>query len=199
MQNFKTKRPVPFAALPRNKRSEDVIRIKNEIRRDADKYGGRFTSHGVLSEPGHPDFPCQIFDFYFLGTDRFTIWNACAVTARQAFLDEVHVTVRERMRFDLFGDQSFQEYLRTVSAEMVKLVLNEPPVIYESFNLVPGYIEGVGLNIVLDVDAIDKDCVEAAIDRFFELGETDWTSPEPVPRNRLPVANDLEIVEYFNR
>ena len=60
------------------------------MRRDAAEYGGRFTSHLVLNEPGRPDLYNQWFDFYFLGMDRFTIWNAEIVTARQAFWDAAH-------------------------------------------------------------------------------------------------------------
>ena len=81
------KRP-PFITLPRHRRSDKVIRLKGEIRRDADLYGGRFTSHHVLNEPGRPDLYSQWADFYFVGSNRFTIWNAEIVTTRQAFWDE---------------------------------------------------------------------------------------------------------------
>ncbi|MDO9047136.1 MAG: hypothetical protein Q7U66_05275 [Methylobacter sp.] len=47
------------------------------------EYGGMFTSHLVLDEPGRPDLYSQWFDFYFPGQDRFTVWNAEIVTARK--------------------------------------------------------------------------------------------------------------------
>ena len=81
---FGKKHP-PFTALPRHRRSEAVVSLKGKIRRDAGQYGGLFTSHLVLSEPGRPDLYCQWFDFYFPGKDRFTLWNAFIKTARQAF------------------------------------------------------------------------------------------------------------------
>lgn len=81
------KRP-SFITLPRHRRSDEVIRLKRKIRRDADLYGGRFTSHHVLNEPGRPDLYNQWADFYFVGSNRFTIWNAEIVTARRAFWDK---------------------------------------------------------------------------------------------------------------
>ena len=61
---------------------------KGKIRRDTAGYGGRFTSRFVLSEPDRPDLYSQWFDFP--GQDRFTIWNAEIVTARQAFWVAAH-------------------------------------------------------------------------------------------------------------
>ena len=90
MSRHHRKRRPPFSSLPRHKRSDEVIRLKGKMRRDAAEYGGRFTSHLVLNEPGRPDLYNQWFDFYFPGMDRFTIWNAEIVTARQAFWDAAH-------------------------------------------------------------------------------------------------------------
>ncbi len=84
------KRRHPFVTLPRHKRSHEVIRLKGKRRRDAAEYGGRFTNHLVLNDPGRPDLYNQWFDFYFPGTDRSTIWNASFVTARKAFWDKAH-------------------------------------------------------------------------------------------------------------
>lgn len=70
------KRRPPFVTLPRHKRSHEVIRLKSKMHRDAAEYGGRFTKRLGLNEPGRPDLYNQWFDFYFPGTDRFTIWNA---------------------------------------------------------------------------------------------------------------------------
>lgn len=92
---FKKKRP-PFISLTRHKRSDEVIRLKGQIKRDADEYGGLFTSHLVLDEPGRSDLYNQWFDFYFPGLDRFTIWNAEIVTARKAFWDAAHELAHQR-------------------------------------------------------------------------------------------------------
>lgn len=91
------KRRPPFVTLPRHKRSHEVIRLKGKMRRDVAEYGGRFTSRLVLNEPGRPDLYNQWFDFYFPGTDRFTIWNASFMTARKAFWDKAHDIAHTRV------------------------------------------------------------------------------------------------------
>lgn len=89
------KRP-PFITLPRHKRSDEVVKLRGRIRRDAGDYGGRFTSHLVLDESERPDIYKQWFDFYFVGKDRFTIWNAEIVTVRRAFWDAANSLAYER-------------------------------------------------------------------------------------------------------
>ena len=224
------KRRPPFVTLPRHKRSHEVIRLKGKTRRDAAEYGGRFSSRLVLNEPGRPDLYNQWFDFYFPGTDRFTIWNASFVTARKAFWDKAHdiahtrvaemltpeereqnskmefvpaqrlstgktltykLAEREEMRFEQFGGLTFHEQWRKLESEIAR---NEPPVIHESFRLDRSYVYGIGLKIVLDVDVINQASIEDAIDRFIAVGETDWVSPEPVPRDRLPVVSEHEAL-----
>lgn len=229
------KRRPPFITLPRHKRGDMVICLKGQMRRDAAEYGGRFTSRLVLNEPGRPDLYNQRFDFYFPGTDRFTIWNASVVTARRAFWDGAYdiaharvcamltqqelqescklefvpaqrsstgkiltytLAEREDVRFEQFGGLTFHEQRRKLESEIVR---NEPPVIHESFKLDRSYVYGVGLEIVLDVDVINQASIEVAIDRFMELGQTDWVSPKPVPRDRLPVVSEHEALANMNQ
>lgn len=66
--------------------------------------------------------------------------------------------------------------------------------IHESFKLDRSYVYGVGLKIVLDVDVINQASIEAAIDRFIAVGETDWISPDSVPGVRLPVVSEHEAL-----
>ena len=103
------KRRPPFVTLPRHKRSHEVIRLKGKMRRDAAEYGGRFTSRLVLNEPGRPDLYNQWFDFYFPGTDRFTIWNASFVTARKAFWDKAHDIAHTRVAAMLTPEEREQK------------------------------------------------------------------------------------------
>lgn len=79
---FKKKRR-PFISLPRHKRNDMFIKLKGDIKREAESYGGMFTSPLVLDE----SCESQWFDFYFLGLDKFTIWNATIITAKQALQD----------------------------------------------------------------------------------------------------------------
>jgi len=226
----RSKRRPPFSILPRHKRREAVIRLKGKMRREAAEYGGRFTSRLVLNEPGRPDLYNQWFDFYFPGTDRFTIWNARFITARKAFWEKVRdiayiradalltpqereanskwefvpaersstgkiltykLAEREEMCFEQFAGRTFREQWRKLESEIAR---NEPPLMHESFKLERGYVYGTGLSIVLDVDVINQAAIEAAIERFIAIGETDWTSPEPVPANRLPAISEDEAL-----
>lgn len=98
---------------------------------------------------------------------------------------------REEMRFEQFDGLTFHEQWRKLESEIVR---TEPPVIHESFKLDRSYVYGIGLKIVLDVDVINQASIEDAIDRFIELGETDWVSPEPVPRDCLPVVSEHEAL-----
>lgn len=223
------KRP-PFITLPRHRRSDEVIRLKGKIRRDADLYGGRFTSHLVLNEPDRPDLYNQWFDFHFPGKDRLTTWNAEIVTARRAFWDAAHneafarattqlaaseldkeaklefepadvsrtgkilsyrMVRQEPVRYKQFGGLTLTEQVDQLEAEIVR---DDPPVIYESFRLDRSYAYGIGLRIVLDVDVVDRVSIEAAIDKFLAVGETDWQSTHPVPRERLPEESEDEAL-----
>jgi hypothetical protein len=98
---------------------------------------------------------------------------------------------REEMRFAQFGGLTFHEQWRKLEAEIAR---NEPPAIHESFKLDRSYVYGIGLEIVLDVDVINQASIEAAIDRFIAVGETDWVSLKPVHRDRLPVLSEHEAL-----
>jgi len=77
----------------------------------------------------------------------------------------------------------FEEYKEQVAAEIIH---DEPPPVHESFRTDREYRYGIGLYIVVNAEEIDREVVETAIARFQDQGETDWTAPEPVPRERLP-------------
>lgn len=102
------KRPPHFGTLPRHKRSHEVIRLKGKMRRDAAEYGGRFSCRPPLNEPGCLDLYNQWFDFYFPGTDRFTICNAGVVTARKAFWDKAHDIAHTRVAAMLTREENFR-------------------------------------------------------------------------------------------
>ena len=60
-------------------------------------------------EEDRPDLYNQWFDFYFLGRDRFTIWNACIYTARLAFWDAVRDLALERALAKLTPEEREEE------------------------------------------------------------------------------------------
>lgn len=139
------KRRPPFVTLPRHKRSHEVIRLKGKMRRDADEYGGRFTSRLVLNEPGRPDLYNQWFDFYFPGTDRFMIWNASFVTARiqnNTIVDMLHNRDKDTVAKYLFKMPN-RDKVQYVAMDMwtpyrdaVTAVLPDATIVIDKFHVV---------------------------------------------------------------
>jgi hypothetical protein len=76
----------PFISLPKHKRGDAFIKLKGDIKREVAHYGGLFTSPLILDESNNS----QWFDFYFLGLDKFTIWNATIITSLVALQDAVN-------------------------------------------------------------------------------------------------------------
>jgi len=98
----------PFVALSQRKRRELYVRLRWKIRCEAPLYGGRFTSRLVMEED-RPDLYNQWFDFYFLGRDRYTIWNASICTARLAFWDAVTDLALDRTFAKLTPEEQEEE------------------------------------------------------------------------------------------
>ena len=85
--------------------------------------------------------------------------------------------------YDKFHGLTDPDYQDKLSEEIIK---NEPPKVFESFSTDRSYRYGIGLNVVIHVEAINRATIQEAIHRFRTIGETDWRSAEPVPRNELP-------------
>lgn len=83
------KKFTPFSKLSRHKQRDLYVRLRAKIKSTASQYGQNFTSHLLLNEPGRPALFNQWFDFYFLGLDGVTIWNAALCTANQAYWDAI--------------------------------------------------------------------------------------------------------------
>lgn len=201
-------------ALPRRNRRELYIRLRGKILRDAPLYGGLFTSHLELDE-SRPTLYNQWFDVYFLGSDGHTIWNAAITTATLAFWGAVRHIAYDRTaslltpeelktrrnfryllqkpypKYNELGGLTFQEYQEKINREIVR---SEPPAVYESFKIDTSYRYGIGLHMVIDAGSIDRVTIEEAIRRFYALGEKDWQSSQPVPRENLPFQSEREAL-----
>jgi len=168
---FQKKRP-PFISLPRHKRSDEVLRLKGRIKRDADEYGGMFTSHLVLDEPDRPDLYNQWFDFYFSGLDRFTIWNAEIVTARKAFWDGAHELAHQRTAAMLTPEErSAESVMEFEPAEFSKTgkvlgyrLVEQQKIQYEKFG---------GLTFFEQWEKLESDIVREAPPTIHELFRLD--------------------------
>lgn len=100
----------PFESLSRKKRGNAVVRLRQRILQNKDLYGGMFSSHLMLNEPGRPSLFNQWFDFCFLGRDKFTIWNAFIHTAQVVFWDEVKDLASDRARKMLSAEEREKEF-----------------------------------------------------------------------------------------
>ena len=93
--------------------------------------------------------------------------------------------------YDELGGMIRREYEAKLEKE---IIATEPPEIFESFTIDNGYEYGIGLNVVIDAELIDRETVERVIDRFLELSETDWRAESPVPRDKLPFITNMEAL-----
>ena len=108
----------PFESLSRKKRGNAVVRLQQRILQNKAMYGGMFTSRLVLNEPGRPPLYNQWFDFFFLGQDKFTIWNAFILSAQAAFWDEIKDLAMDRATKMLSPEEQKKEFaIETEPAE----------------------------------------------------------------------------------
>lgn len=217
------KKFTPFSKLSRHKKRDLYIRLRNTIRRTATDYGENFTSYLLLNEPDKPEWSNQWFDFYFLGLDGVTIWNAVLDTANNAYWEAIRdlafeeayrLCPKERDDFDLktlfipeyhpitgkklhyvmrepesrpeLGNRTFSKFVADYSSTLIREDTGNTAPIFESFHTDTSYRYGVGLYAIMDVPHLNAEVIETMIEKFRSLGETDWQSPTPVERSRLP-------------
>lgn len=126
-------------------------------------------------------------------------WETDQISVRGQKFYEVHP--REPRHYATFDGQTFADYEDRAAGE---IIIAEPPVIHEAFQTGPSYEDGIGLNVVVDAPEIDQTVIDTVIERFRSLGETDWISSEPVPRDRLPdrphegALETRQLVERLN-
>ena len=87
---FRTKKHTPFEELPRHKQRAAVVRLGWKILQQTDGRG--FWTDHLMDDPEDPHRVHGWVDVYFLGADRFTLWNAEFITTSLAVQD----VVRER-------------------------------------------------------------------------------------------------------
>lgn len=75
----------PFSELSRHKQRDLYIRLRGQIKNHKKKYSEHFLSRHVLDEPNRPALFDQDADFYFLGLDGHTIWNAFLSSANHEY------------------------------------------------------------------------------------------------------------------
>lgn len=195
-----------FVDMPRHRRSELVIGIKNKIRES----GTHFWTCQVMDAS-------QWVDCYFLSKkDRFSFYNVCIRTAKDAFLELVRDEAGEKAlalltkektenifrhetvpckwdslghptlyrmffpkpeRFTEFGGLTYWEYVEKLEKEIIQTA---PPAVYEEFSFDIEYRYGIGLHIIVDEEAITTEILNKVIERFWAMGERSWMASEPV-------------------
>jgi hypothetical protein len=129
---------IPYSRLSRRKQRDAFVRLRQKIRNKAAVYGGQFTSHHVLDEPDRPVIYNQWADFYFLGSDGLTIWNATIVTAVLEFWNTCEEMAHERTWEKLTPEEQFAEADMKFEAvlhkgrRMYRLLL-KPEIVYDKF------------------------------------------------------------------
>ncbi|MBA4416336.1 MAG: hypothetical protein C0392_00270 [Syntrophus sp. (in: bacteria)] len=87
---------IPYSRLSRRKQRDAYIRLRQKIRNKSAVYGGQFTSHHDFDEPDRQAIFNQWADFYFLGSEGLTIWNATIVTTALEFWDSCEEIAQEQ-------------------------------------------------------------------------------------------------------
>lgn len=101
---------LPFGELSRRRKRDAFVQLRWRILCDTPRYGGIFTSHQTLDEPGRPDIYNQWFDFLFLSMDGHTIWNAEIITGQMAFWDRLSELAWEQTQSLLTEDEFSAEF-----------------------------------------------------------------------------------------
>jgi hypothetical protein len=134
----KRRKRKPYWTLSRSKRRDNYIRLRQKIRNDTSVYGGFFTSHQIINEPGRPPLYNQWADILFLGSDGLTIWNTEIITVTREFWDRVEEMAHTRAWEMLTPDeQEFEaemkfEPIRSGGKKMYCMV-EKPKQVYEKF------------------------------------------------------------------
>lgn len=108
---FRTRKHVPFVELPRQKRRNAVVRLGWQIAQQTDGHG--FWTDHLLEDPDDPLRTHSWVDVCFLGSDRFTLWNAEFVTTQLAVEDEI----RERAFNAAYAQLSAEEIMAEFSMD----------------------------------------------------------------------------------
>jgi hypothetical protein len=136
---FRTQKPAPFATLARNKRRNAVVRLGWKIARLG---GGReFWTDHLMDDPADPQHVHHWVDLCFLGTDRFTLWNAEFITTQVALQDAVHDRAFNAVYAQLSPEDIAQEFAMSwqsvprkhPAAERTKVWLPQPDRLYPQF------------------------------------------------------------------
>jgi hypothetical protein len=181
---FSKSNPV-FVNLPRNERADAVFKLKHDIARG--KYRN-FSSHDVMTHG------VSWADVYFIGRDRFTLWNATLQTTANykdeyywslawdqvynALTKEEHdsrpnpfkdgIILANGHKQLVFNEEpKFDKFEgRTFQEQMAHVIASLDEPIYERIEIDKSYCYGIGLHVTIDAPLLTAPLIEEFIDSF---------------------------------
>ena len=221
----KGKKRRPFIALAKSRRTREGFELRRKIKRDKGLFGGRFYSHTELNPESNLitnqwfDFlftgrhKHEIWNAEII-TARLAFWEKVDSIAFDRAYAQLSAEEREKefsristrldngyfrwekqfpmIQYPQFDGLTYDEYCYQLERQILN---SEPPEIYESFRLDYSFRNGVGLNIVVDAEAISYSLIDQSIDRFLALGQKAWRSEIPVSRERLPFETEHDLMQ----
>ncbi len=217
----------PFTSLSRRKRRAKALRVKNLIYRERDRLGGIFfdeCDQDVALASGHWTWSDILFLSHdpalFWNAEIVTANVAFADAVEDIAFNEAlsKLDAAEKddlMHVDFIPDVSSQgkTWLRKpqrhypqfdgltfhdfVDKRALEITRDNPPAIYCGYRILPGYAFGVGLQMVVDADRLNRAVIETAITDFRARGERHWMSDVPahVCYSGHPVYTSLKMKE----
>jgi hypothetical protein len=90
------------------------------------------------------------------------------------------------------------DFVEEYSSKLIHEDKGETAPIFESFKINKTYHYGIGLYAIVDAPYINKETIEAMIDKFRAMGEQEWKSPIPVDRAKLPANTFMVLAKKLN-
>jgi len=81
-----------------------------------------------------------------------------------------------RLNYPQLNDLTFNNF---VDKRALEIARDNPPAIYCGDRILPGYACGVGLQIIVEADKLNRAVIETAIADFRARGERNWISDVP--------------------
>ena len=202
-----------FIDRPRRHRADEVFKLKHRIANGKFK---NFASWDIFGDG------LSWADIYFIGSDKWTLWNATVVTIADAkkgaistaAWDQAYDALSEEDRKSLPGlkfepipdrlgfstlvkqeQPKFEQFGGHTLREQTKFLEGILDVeVFEKVEFDYSYQYGIGLNVVMDVPLLTVDILTDFVDRFVK-DEREWVSAKPPVHIDAPVyfSNALDI------
>lgn len=218
---------IPFTSLSRRKRRAKALRVKNLIYRERGRLGGIFfdeCDQDVALASGHWTWSDILFLSHdpalFWNAEIVTANVAFADAVEDIAFNEalskldaaekddlMHVDFipdvnsqgktwlrKPQRHYPQFDGLTFNDF---VDKRALEIARDNPPAIYCGYRILPGYAFGVGLQMVIDADRLNRAVIETAIADFRARGERHWMSgvPAQVCYSGHPVCTSLKMKE----